>query len=79
MLGRFVSQIYCHIKRPTLLSSGHFTEYEKINEKTISGWALDGGVAQWTSHPPVELQTRVRFPPECNALKNFHSDDVVYN
>jgi hypothetical protein len=27
--------------------------------------ALDGGVAQWTSHPPQEQKTRVPIPPGC--------------
>jgi hypothetical protein len=31
--------------------------------------ALDGGVAQWASHPPQEQKTRVRVPPGCKVFR----------
>jgi hypothetical protein len=39
--------------------------------KNVGKFALDGGVAQWTSHPPEELQTRVRFTTGCKVFKEI--------
>jgi hypothetical protein len=38
---------------------------EKINKGICPG---DGGVVQWTSHPPQEQKTRVRIPPGSKAF-----------
>jgi hypothetical protein len=41
----------------------------KIDRSITENNAHSCSVAQWTSHPPKELQTRVRFPPGYKEFK----------
>jgi hypothetical protein len=49
----------------------------EIKKKILKGSDYNGGT-QWSSHPPQDQKTRVRFQPGYSFWRK-HSKAVVYN